>query len=95
MKRHHFGLRESPIGTSPLPYISTSVYWQGQRRCALNFKEIISDGRFESEDRKLIRQLVFFFRDSIDSNNNDLFDSNYKWLRQIGDQRFFLPNMER
>jgi len=24
-----------------------------------------------------------------------LYDGDYKWLRQIGDRRFFLPNMER
>ena len=50
--------------------------------------------RFESEDRKLIRKLVFFFGNSTDSSEDDLFDGNYKWLCQIGNQRFFLPNME-
>ena len=54
------------------------------KRCSsLILREIISDGKFESKDKKLIRKSMFFFMDSIDINNNDLFYGNYKWLRQI------------
>jgi len=46
-------------------------------------------------NRCLLRKLVFFFGDAIDENEEVLFDGNYKWLRQIRERRFFLPNMER
>ena len=49
------------------------------KRCSsLTLREIISDGKLKSEDRKLIRKPVFFFRNSVDVNSDDLFDGNYK-----------------
>ena len=57
-------------------------------------RELISDGKFESNDYLLFRKPVFFFGDVIEENEEILFDGNYKWLRQIGEHRFFLPNME-
>ena len=40
-------------------------------RCnALTFREIISDGKIQSEDRKLIWKPVFFFGDTIDGSND-------------------------
>ena len=61
----------------------------------LTLREIISDGRFESDSRTVLRKPDFFFGDSIDEDEAALHDGNYKWLRQIGDRKFFLPNMER
>ena len=61
----------------------------------LTLREIISDGRFESDSRALLRKPNFFFDDSIEEDEAALYDGNYKWLHQIGDRRFFLPNMER
>ena len=43
----------------------------------------------------MTNQLAFFFVDAIDEDDRILHDGDYKWLRQIGDRRFFLPNMER
>jgi len=57
-------------------------------------REILLDGRLEFEDQKLIRKLMFFFGDSIEEDEEDLYDREYKWLHQISNQRFFLPNME-
>jgi len=57
--------------------------------------EIISDRLFETDSRTPLRKPVFLFGDAIDENDRILHDGNYKWLRQIGDRRFFLPNMER
>ena len=36
-----------------------------------------------------------FFGDSIEEDEVALYDGDYKWLRQIGSRRFYLPNMER
>ena len=44
----------------------------------LTLRKIISDGKFESEDRKIIRKPVFFFKDSIEGSNDDLFYDNPK-----------------
>ena len=57
--------------------------------------EIISDGLFETDSRTPLRKPAFFFGDDIDEDDRILHDGDYKWLRQIGDMRFFLPNMER
>ena len=61
----------------------------------LTLREIISDGRFESNSHTLLRKPDFFFGDSIEEDENALYDGDYKWLRQNGNRRFFLPNMER
>ena len=60
----------------------------------LTLREILSDGRLEFEDRKLLRKPAFFFGDSIEEEDENLYDRDYKWLLQIGNQHFFLPNME-
>jgi len=48
-----------------------------------------------SDSNALLRKPDFFFGDSIEEDEADLYDRNYKWLRQISDRRFFLLNMER
>jgi len=58
-------------------------------------REIISDGLFETDSRTSLRKPAFLFSDAIDEDDRILHDGDYKWLRQIGDRRFFLPNMER
>ena len=44
-------------------------------------RELISDGRFESNDRRLFRKSVFLFGDAIEENEEIMFEGNYKWLR--------------
>jgi len=61
----------------------------------VTLREIISDGLFESDSRILLRMPAFFFSDAIEEDDRILYDGDYKWLSQIGDRRFFLPNMER
>ena len=61
----------------------------------LTLMELLSDGQFESDSRTLLRKSVFFFGDSINENEEGLYDDNYKWLCQIEYRRFFLSNMER
>ena len=61
----------------------------------VTLREIISDGLFEMDSRTPLRKPAFLFGDSIDEDDRILHDEDYKWLRQIGDRRFFLPNMER
>jgi len=60
----------------------------------LTLREIIFNGRFESDSRALLRRLDFF-GDSIKEDEAALYDGDYKWLHQIGNRRFFLLNMER
>jgi len=61
----------------------------------LTLREIISDGRFESDSCALLRKPDFLFGDSIEDDEAALYDGDYKWLRQIGNRRFFLPNIEQ
>ena len=61
----------------------------------LTLRELLSDERFESDSSTLQRKLDFFFGDSINEDKEVLYDDNYKWLRQIENRRFFLPNMDR
>ena len=61
----------------------------------VTLREIISDGLFEMDSRTPLRKPAFFFGDAIDEDDRILHDGDYKWLHQIGDRRFFLPNMER
>jgi len=60
----------------------------------LTLQEIISDGHLESDSRAVLRK-PDFFGDSIEEDEVALYDGDYKWLRQIGSRRFYLPNMER
>ena len=60
-----------------------------------DLREIISDGLFEMDSRTSLRKPAFLFGDAIDEDDRILHDRDYKWLRQIWDMRFFLPNMER
>ena len=61
----------------------------------MTLREIITDGAFETDSRTPLQKPVFFFDDDIDEDDRALHDGDYKWLRQIGDRKFFLPNMER
>ena len=61
----------------------------------LTVREIISDGWLESDSRALLRKPDVFFGDSIEEDEAVLYDGDYKWLHQIGNRRFFLPNMEQ
>jgi len=61
----------------------------------VTLREIISDRLFETDSRTPLRKPAFFFGDAIDEDDRILHDRDYKWLRQIRDMRFFLPNMER
>ena len=61
----------------------------------VTLRETISDGLFETDSRTPLRKPIFFFGDDIDEDDRILHNGDYKWLRQIGDRRFFLPNMER
>ena len=45
--------------------------------------------------RALLRKPDFFFGDLIEEDEAAIYDEDYKWLRQIGNRRFFLLNMER
>jgi len=61
----------------------------------LTLRKIISDNRFESDSRALLRKPDFFFDDLIEEDEAALYDGDYKWLCQIGNRRFFLLNTER
>ena len=61
----------------------------------VTLQEIISDGLFEMDSRTPLWKPAFLFDDAINEDDRILHDGDYKWLRQIGDRRFFLHNMER
>ena len=50
----------------------------------MTLRELISDGMFESDNRRLLRKPEFLFGDGIEEDDEDLYDGNYKWLCQIG-----------
>ena len=55
----------------------------------------MTDADFETDSRILLKKSVFFFGDNIGEDGHILHDGDYKWLRQVGGRKFFLPNMER
>ena len=57
-------------------------------------QELITDERFESDTRLLLRKPDFLFGDSINEDAEVILDGSYKWLRQLGERRFFLSDME-
>jgi len=61
----------------------------------LSFREIMTNGLFESNTRVVLKKPDFFFGDVITEEDRVLHNGDYKWLRQIGGKRFFLPNTER
>ena len=61
----------------------------------LTFQEIMTNGLFESDARVVLKKPNFFFGDAITEEDKVLYNGDNKWLHQIGDRRFFLPNMER
>ena len=50
--------------------------------------------RFESDARSFLRKPNFLFKDSINDDVEVMLDDIYKWLRRLGEHRFFLPYME-
>ena len=50
------------------------------RGSALTLREILLDGKLKPEDRRLLKKLEFFFGDSIEGDDKDLYDENYKLL---------------
>ena len=98
-KRYHFGHvdgSDSNIIFS-LRKIMPAFTGRNQERQAhltkgvATLKELLSDGRFESDDWRLFRKPDFFFGDSIEENEENLYGKNYKWLRQIENQCFSFP----
>jgi len=61
----------------------------------LALQKIIYDGRIELDSCALLRKPGYFFSDSIEEDEAALYEGDYKWLCQIGNRRFFLPNMEQ
>jgi len=61
----------------------------------LTFWEIMTNRLFESDTLIPLKKSDFFFGDAVAEDNRVLYDGDYKWLHQIRDRRFFLPNMER
>ena len=61
----------------------------------LTLREIMVGGRFESDSRVALKKSDFFSGVTIAEDDRILYDGDYKWLCQIGDKKFFLPNMER
>ena len=55
----------------------------------------MTDATFSTNARAPMEKPAFFFGDHISEGGYSLHDGDYKWLRQVGDRRFFLPNMER
>jgi len=59
------------------------------------FRELMTDAELTTDSRVPLKKPVFFFGDNIGTGGYTLHDGDYKWLRQIEGQKFFLPNMER
>ena len=59
------------------------------------FRELMTDAAFTTDARVPLEKPAFFFGDRVSEGGYSLHDGDYKWLRQIGGRRFFLPNRER
>ena len=82
--------------TAPIIVDKSRERWsQVSNASMLTLWEIISDGQFESDFRALLRKHDFFFGDLIEEDETVLYNRDYKWLRQIGNRRFLLSNMEQ
>ena len=62
---------------------------------SLTLRELITDGRFESNARTSLRKPDFLFGNSVDEDAEVMYNGSYKWLRWLGERCFFLPDMER
>ena len=61
----------------------------------MTLREVMTDSRFESEKRALMKKPQFFYGDPIPDHDNDVFEGKYKWIRVIADQYLFLPDMDQ
>jgi len=59
------------------------------------FRVLMTDAAFTTDARVKLEKPAFLFGDRIGDGGYSMYDGNYRWLRQIGDGRFFLPVMER
>ena len=81
--------------TAPVFALKSINHWDRlSNPSMLTLWEIMTNGRFESDTHVVLKKLDFFLA-TITEEDRVLHDRDYKWLRQIGDRRFFLPNMER
>jgi len=56
---------------------------------------LMTDAAFAMDARIKLEKPAFFFGDRINDGGYRAYDGTYKWLCQIKDGRFFLPDMER
>ena len=56
---------------------------------------LVTDAKFETGSRKKLTKPAFLFGDRVSISKGIMHGGHYKWLRQIGDRRFFLPDMHR
>ena len=66
-----------------------------RKASSLTLWKLIIDERFELNAHTLLRKPIFLFGDSVNEDVEVMYDGGYKWLRQLGEHRFFLPDMER
>ena len=59
------------------------------------FRALMTDAAFTTDARVPLEKPAFFFGDRIHDDGRRVSEGTYKWLRQIGDGRLFLPDMER
>ena len=104
MKRRHFG----HVGGQDLDVVSkydktvlAFTRKNKERRVKLSkessqtHRVLITDGRLELEALSLLKKPEFLFRYSIDEDVEVMLDDSYKWLRQLGERRFFISDMKR
>ena len=92
-KMHHFGHIDGldpnvlfRLWRMASAFTGKNQEWQAQltRDSVLTLREILSDRKLKSEDRRLLRKPEFFFGDSIERDDENLYNRDYKWLCQIG-----------
>jgi len=86
-KRHHFGYIGGPDPNVLFSLYKTAPAFTGTNRkrqdhltkgSIVNLRELSSDGRFESDSQRLLRKPQFIFEDTIDKDEEILFDRHYK-----------------
>lgn len=55
----------------------------------------MSNGHFETELREPLAKTSYFFGDSIQEDDDFMFEGKERWLHTVDDMHIFLPGMPR
>ena len=87
-----FALRRTVPVTADRSQVHREMIFDVDER---TFRVLMTDAAFATDTHIKLEKPVFFFGDHVGDGGHSMYDGNYRWLRQIGERRYFLPAMER